>query len=89
MMADLPVLIETGKTTNPYFAKISLARTINLLSGGAVIAPWDVDQLDEPWQDAFRVMYFEAESYRQQQAALKQAKDKWLASHPTYRKYNA
>ena len=32
---------------------IGLARVINYKSGGAVIAPWEVDQLDDDWINAF------------------------------------
>ena len=87
MSDELPGLIDTGKTTNPYFARIAMARTINAAHGGPVIAAWEVDQLDDTWQDAFRALMFEGESYRKEQAALKAYKDKWLASHPTYGKY--
>jgi len=31
---------------------IGLARIINTRSGGAVIAPWEVDQLDDDWINA-------------------------------------
>ena len=32
---------------------IGLARIINIKSGGAVISPWEVDQLDSDWINAF------------------------------------
>ena len=44
------------KTDNPYFSSILLAQKINALSGGAVIAPWDVNELPDDWLDAFAEM---------------------------------
>ena len=44
------------RTDNPYFASILLAEKINRLSGGAVIAPWDVNDLPDDWLDAFAEM---------------------------------
>jgi len=35
---------------------ILLAEKINRLSGGAVIAPWEVDDLPDDWLDAFTEM---------------------------------
>lgn len=40
-------------TKHPLLGAILLAQRINRVSGGAVIAPWEVDQLPETWLDAF------------------------------------
>jgi len=44
------------RTDNEYFAAILLAQKINTLSGGAVIAPWEVNDLPDDWLDAFSEM---------------------------------
>ena len=44
------------KTDNPYFMSILLAQKINNLSGGSVIAPWEVNELPDDWLDAFTEM---------------------------------
>lgn len=30
-----------------------LARMVNEMSGGAIVTPWDVDELPDDWLDAF------------------------------------
>jgi len=65
---------------------VELAKLINLQCAGAVIAPWEVDQLDEEWVDVFKGLA-ELPNLR----ATYQAFDKRLveirSKHPTYRKY--
>lgn len=79
--------MENGKTSNPYFARIALTRLINNTCGGAVIAPWEIGELDETWLDAFRVQAYEGASLAKQAQALRDAKNAWLARHPTYGKH--
>ena len=43
-----------GHTTHPMYSRILLARSINEMSGGLVVAPWELDELSEDWLDAFR-----------------------------------
>lgn len=43
----------TKKITDHKLICIAIARTINLRSGGAIIAPWQVDDLDDDWINAF------------------------------------
>lgn len=40
------------KTDDPLLGAILMAKQINTLCGGAVIAPWEVDQLSDDWLDA-------------------------------------
>ena len=40
-------------TDDPLLARIILARTINSVCGGAVVAPWNVYELPDEWIDAF------------------------------------
>jgi len=79
--------MESGKTLNPFYRRIALARNINTLLGGALIAPWEVDELDESWQDAFRAWIYDGPSYTRQHHANQVAKSNWLANHPTYGKH--
>lgn len=44
------------KTDNPYFVAVLTANKINRLCGGAVIAPWEIDQLPDDWLDAIAEM---------------------------------
>jgi hypothetical protein len=82
----LPQILDNGSTTHPLLMQIALARTINQASGGAVIAPWEVDQLTEIWLDAFR---FTTTALVQSQNAMQRVqglKSAWLNKHPTYGK---
>jgi hypothetical protein len=44
--------------------KISLARTINQYLGGAVILPWEVDQLTEEWTDTILGLAVDLNEYQ-------------------------
>ena len=46
-------LSKKGVVNDPKLVSISIARAINLKSGGVVITPWQVDELDDDWLDAF------------------------------------
>jgi hypothetical protein len=74
---------ETGHTR---LLAVQYARLINQFSGGTVIAPWEVSQLDEEWLEVFLGL-IDLPRLR----ANHQAFDKRLAerrqAHPTYRKY--
>ena len=43
-------------TGNPYLTAILTAQRVNRLSGGAIVTPWTVGQLDETWLDAFAAL---------------------------------
>ncbi len=43
----------TGRTNDPFLSNIFIAQRINRLSGGAVIAAWEVDQLPDDVLDVF------------------------------------
>jgi hypothetical protein len=40
-------------TSHPKLTSIGAARRINLVSGGPVIAPWNVQDLPDDWLDVF------------------------------------
>lgn len=77
---------QKGTSGHELIKAVELAKRINLQCGGAVIAPWDVDQLDEEWIDVFRGL-----ARLPDLRANYQAFDRRLAEirsrHPTYRKY--
>jgi hypothetical protein len=77
---------QKGTTGHDKIKAIELARLINLQCGGAVIAPWQVGQLDEEWMEVFKGL-MDLPKLR----ANYQAFDRKLAEirrkHPTYRKY--
>lgn len=54
--------------------------------GGAVIAPWEIDQLDEEWLDVFMGLT-ELPALRKQYQAFDKRLAEIRSQHPTYRKY--
>lgn len=57
-------MARTGRTAHPLIAAIQLARLVNLQSGGAVIAPWQIDELDDVTLDVFRGLAYELPTYQ-------------------------
>jgi hypothetical protein len=63
-----------------------MARKINQALGGAFVAPWELDKLDETTVDALRGLVEDLPGY---QIGLKKVDDimtHWRNSHPSYRK---
>ncbi len=77
---------QKGATGHEKIRAIELAKRINLQCGGAVIAPWEVDQLDDEWIDVFLGL-----TRLPDLRANYQAFDRRLAEirsrHPTFKKY--
>lgn len=63
-----------------------LAKTINGFSGGAVIAPWEVEQLPEEWLDVFKAFTEDMPTMTKARAKVQAVKSAWLNRHPTYGK---
>ena len=67
---------------------VQTARLINMQSGGTVIAPWDVEQLDEEWIEVFMGLSdlpALTADYQKFETRLSEIRSK----HPTYRKYTS
>lgn len=76
----------TGQTHHSQILAVQYAKLINLMSGGTVIAPWEVDQLDEEWLNVFFGLLDlpkRRESYQAFERRLIQRRNE----HPNYRKY--
>jgi hypothetical protein len=74
------------RVTEPHIQAVWIAQRINHLHGGAVIAAWDVDTLDELWLQALLGL----SDLPQRQAPQKAINAKFAefrAKHPTYRKH--
>ncbi|MBS4061462.1 MAG: hypothetical protein KG029_13770 [Bacteroidetes bacterium] len=82
---DLDEIFISGKTVNYYFRRISLARMINRQCGGAVVAPWDVDDLPNDWLDAFRLLESDGQYRAAAVQRVKTAKADWLKKFKHYR----
>ena len=79
--------MQSGTTADPILRAIFLAESINRRNSGAVIAPWEVDDLPDEWQAAYQALGTVARQTQQ-----KNRMDGFFRSfrqkHPTYRKYH-
>ena len=67
-------------------SKVIRAQRINRLSGGAVITPWDVDDLSDEWLDLFHALDNDAKDIRASKARVESVFNRFRDSHPTYNK---
>ena len=86
LIDEIPDILETGRTNHPLLSRIALARLINQ-SSGAGIAPWEVDQLDEIWLDAFRFSVDDLQTASHASKKIQDVHNAWLArwAHPFYK----
>ncbi|PKN93020.1 MAG: hypothetical protein CVU44_11350 [Chloroflexi bacterium HGW-Chloroflexi-6] len=67
-------------------SRILLAQHINQASGGAVIAPWDVQELPDDWLDAFRLFGTSLRDRMKVKQIIDKKKQDWLSKFKHYRK---
>ncbi len=67
-------------------AAIFEARAINQHSGGAVVAPWDLDRLPDEWREAFLALNGIQAAAREKQR-VEGLFEAFRQKHPTYGKY--
>jgi len=65
---------------------VYLAKAINHLSGGAVVAPWEIDTLDQEWIDTFWLMLVDLPKAQQNSQEIESIKEKIRREHPTFGK---
>jgi hypothetical protein len=64
LTAALLEVARTDKTSDATFQAIFTAEMINRMSGGVVVAPWDVWQLPQDWLDAFKALAVDLPNYK-------------------------
>lgn len=72
---------------HPALEALTMARMINRLHGGNVIAAWQVNQLDLIWLDVFLGLSEDLPALRQRQQLIAAEMKKFEAEHPTYMSY--
>ena len=82
----LDLAAQNRNTGHARLMAVQYARLINLYSGGAVIAPWEVDQLDDEWLDVFLGLIDLPDRSKNYQAFDNRLVER-RREHPTYRKY--
>jgi hypothetical protein len=61
--------------TDKVLIKIMKAREINRYMCGGVIAPWELDDLPETWQDAFDALIYDLPGMRKGFAEVEKVKE--------------
>ena len=74
-----------GTTSNQKFLAMDIANAINPQAGGAVIGPWEVDQLSQEWIDAFMAVSRDLPKMQAGMRKTQKVKDEIVASHTTYK----
>lgn len=78
-------MVTNGRTSNEKFIAIDFSNTINRLSGGVVIAPWEIERLGLDWINTFLVLKNDLPTMKAAIEVQKSIVDKWKKNHPTYR----
>ena len=76
----------SGKTGYKKILHVQWARSINQQCGGALIAPWEIEQLDEEWLDVFLGLS-DLPNLRTNYQAFENRLAERRRNHPNYRKY--
>lgn len=74
-------LASNNGTSNPLLKGFLVAQRINKFVGGAVIAPWEIDELSEDWLDAAYGLAVELPDMRGGMAEVETYMQKWRAEH--------
>jgi hypothetical protein len=82
----LDLAAQNRSTSHARLMAVQYARLINLYSGGTVIAPWEVDQLDEEWLDVFLGL-MDLPERRKNYQAFENLLAERRKNNPSYRKY--
>ena len=78
--------LQTGATTEPTLRCIFLSEDINRRSSGAVVKPWEVDDLPEEFILAYQTLFREIGNQKKKKRMEGLFLD-FRRKHPTYRKY--
>jgi len=85
MSAALDDLVRKGRTSDPVVQAYFRAQQINQAAGGAVVKPWEVQQLDEEWLVAAEMLTVQLPQRRKQRTMDEQLFQSWRSKHPAYR----
>ncbi len=80
-------MAKTGQSAHPLIKAIWLARVINQQSGGAVIAPWEVQDVPDEWLDVFKGLEQDLPEMQKVEQKKQSMFEAMRKNHPSYRKY--
>lgn len=81
MTRGLLALARGEGTGHPLLAAYLLAQRINQAAGGAVVAPWEVDDLPDEWIDAAKGLTDELPEMAAGAQAVEDHLKKWREEH--------
>jgi len=79
--------VKDGSTSHPFILAVNAARMINSQCGGAVIAPWEVNQLSADELDVFYGLSKDLPARQAVEKKKEQVFEDVRKRHPNYRKY--
>ena len=79
-------MARTGRTSHPGIQAVWLAQQINMISNGAVIAPWEIDHLPEEWIEIILGMSTDLPEMKKARDNVQKYFEKHRKDHPNYRK---
>lgn len=68
-------------TTHPLIVAFLAAQRINQAAGGAVISPWELDELPDEWLDAALALTTDLQQIRQGTQQVEKRLAEWRAEH--------
>lgn len=85
MTPALMGLARNESIRHPMVADILRANEINRICGGAVISPWEIDDLPMDWLDTFEGLAVDLPKMRKGQGQVESFKERWRKQHPQWR----
>jgi hypothetical protein len=73
-------IVQTGRTGNAKLKAVFIARDINRNCSGAVVAPWEIEQLPDDWLDTFLALNNDMPEMQEGQKKVEDLRAKWLQS---------
>ncbi len=83
MTAAVVRLSRGGSTNDPILVAYLRAQKINLAAGGVVIAPWELNDLNDDWVNGAAAL-MDMEKIRTAEAKIENRLRAWRATHPGY-----
>lgn len=85
MTSALLALSAGEGTTDQHLASIILARKINTALGGAILSPWDVEELPDGWLDAVKALTDQLPEIRRGRRQVEKKLEEIRKRHPNYK----
>lgn len=78
-------MTRSGSTSIPELQQVLLAKNINAVLGGPIVAPWEVNELPDTTIEAI-LSILRTPAIQHQRAEVEHTLANWRNAHPHYRK---